>query len=126
MSGVAEREVTALYLRYKGLALAVGATLVLERDAGELAGEAARLAVDARSLREHAGKPYCAPIEACAGAADDLRALAIRPGDGKLTERVRASHGRLRREVWKLIPCEYVPCGGTAAHVHEREELGDG
>jgi hypothetical protein len=125
MTVVAEREVTALYSRYKGLALAVGATLVLERDTGELAAEAARLAADARLAGAHAGALYRAPIEACAGAADDLGELASRPADWQLSERVRASHGRLRREVWKLVPCEYVPCGATG-RVHEREERGDG
>ena len=33
---------------------------------------------------------------------------------GALLERVRASHRRLRREIWDVQPCEYVPCCVTA------------
>ena len=61
----------------------------------------------------------------------ELHELLLRAGERRLiaaadTERVRASHRRLRREVWKVVPCEYVPCcaGRTVHGTHTSDRRG--
>ena len=116
----AARDLRELYARYKRLALAAGAALILEgADDGALAAEAQSLVGDCEAARARA--PHLRPqLDACAEAAAELHALLGRaagdePADAAL-ERARTSHRRLRREVWSVLPCEYVPC--CAEHIH--------
>ncbi len=110
MTGVAE--VRDLYGRYKHLALAAGAALVLDAPRGELAADAAALVADARSAVA-AGGELAPQLRACVEAASELERLLVRDGD---VEAAREAHKRLRREVWKVIPCEYVPCCAGRGH----------
>lgn len=117
MSAVAAVEpVRALYARYKHLALAAGAALVLDEPLGVLEEDAAELLADARtaaaSYEEHAPQ-----LRACVDAASELHGLLQRGGGD--VDAARRTHKRLRREVWKVIPCEYVPCCASAGHGHE-------
>ena len=120
-------ELAGLYSRYKGLALAVGAGLILD-DGADLAGETLRLAADAGRAREtaetqHEGREAtaatAAAAKACHRAALDLHRLATAtpggPGHAALIEQVRASHRTLRSLLWDDIADQYAPCG---AHPH--------
>jgi hypothetical protein len=103
----AELRVRELYARYKHLALAAGAALVLDESTETLEREAAELAVAARAAVAVA--PAHEPqLQACADAARELHELLLRGGVD--TGAARSAHKQLRREVWKVIPCEYVPC----------------
>jgi hypothetical protein len=97
-------QVQELYLRYKALALATGAALVLDGDVDALTREADALLADCRA----------ANIDVCVDAALDLCRLLA--GDASALEQARESHRSLRRAVWTVHPCEYVPC--CAEHVH--------
>jgi hypothetical protein len=116
MSGVAEAELRGLYGRYKHLALATGATLVLGAPRQALEQDAAELLADARAAAAGAGANGPG-LAACVEAADELHDLLARGGHDVAA--VRETHKRLRREVWKVIPCEYVPCCAAAGHEHE-------
>jgi hypothetical protein len=119
-------ELAALYGRYRSLALAAGAALVLGGGTRELAGPARDLVAECRAA-SRGGGALRAQLAACEQAAAELEALVTRAGDdaGAVsaadTERVRASHRRLRQEVWKVIPCEYVPCSIARGHAHADE-----
>ncbi len=104
-----------LYGRYKKLALAAGAALVLGAPHDALEDEARELLVDARSALAD-GVRHETQLGACVEAAAELLALLVRGGD---VGAVRSTHKRFRREVWKVIPCEYVPCCAAASHEHE-------
>jgi hypothetical protein len=112
-----DERVRELYARYKSLALAVGAALVLDAPRDELSAEALELLEDARAalLVDSSRRVQ---LEACVGAAEKLRDLL--ESDGFDVEAVRDTHKRLRREVWKIVPCEYVPCCASTPHAHER------
>ena len=116
-----------LYNRYKGLALATGAALVLDAPSGELTRHAAALLGDCRAAARAPQVELRVQLDACVLAAEDLHDLLVRAGvdAGSVcdadTDRVRASHRRLRQEVWKVIPCEYVPCSVTHPHGHPHE-----
>jgi hypothetical protein len=98
-------EETELYRRYKALALAAGAALVLGEPTGELERAVAALVRDADG-------------GACAEPAARLaRLLAGGAGDDDL-DAVRVSHRSLRRQIWTTHSCEYVPCC-AGAHHHE-------
>ena len=60
-------------------------------------------------------------LAASVGAARDLRRLLVEAVRGEAADRVldqaRASQRRLRREVWRVLPCEYVPCCASG-HAH--------
>jgi hypothetical protein len=120
-------ELGALYGRYKRLALATGATLVLGEDPAALADAAAALLADSRTARGGGGGGLASPLSACVCAADELHALLVRAAADPSrvgaadTDRVRATHSSLRREVWKVIPCEYVPCSAVHRHDHRGE-----
>lgn len=119
MSG--ERRLRELYGRYKRLSLAAGAALVLDVRDEALEPEAAALLADARAAAAADGGD--APqLEACVEAAAALHDLIVR-GDGGV-EAVRETHRRLRREVWKVIPCEYVPCCAPAPGASMRRSNG--
>jgi hypothetical protein len=112
-------ELARLYSRYKGLALAVGAGLILD-DGADLAAETLHLAADAGRAREtHADDGDATAAQACHTAALDLHRLATAapgtPGHAALIEQVRASHKALRALLWDDIAHQYVPCG---AHPH--------
>ena len=122
-----ERELRELYSRYKGLALATGATLLLGAEPDGLAVEAGELLTACRRAAARTRGACSSQLDACVVAAQELHELLLRaaedverigPDD---TERVRASHGRLRREVWEGFPCEYVPCSGAHRHSHAQE-----
>ncbi len=119
----AERELRELYTRYKGLALATSAALILDESLGALLEEADALVEDCRTAVLPAELEV--QLEACAAAAADLRGLLVLAADDPASvsaaaiQSVRATHSRLRREVWKVLPCEYVPC--SASHAHELE-----
>jgi hypothetical protein len=120
-------DLRGLYGRYKALALATGAALVLGEPAEALGEDAAALEADCREAAASARGELVSPLDACVSAAAELRALV---GDGTAdpdaVERVRASHRRLRSEVWKVVPCEYVPCAPGHVHAEERQEGSDG
>ena len=117
-------ELGELYGRYKRLALATGATLVLGEDPAALADAAAALLADSRAARAAGGGALAPALSACVRAAGELHALLVRAleGAGAVgaadTDRARATHSSLRREVWKVIPCEYVPCSAVHRHDH--------
>jgi hypothetical protein len=114
-------ELARLYTRYKGLALAVGAGLILD-DGADLSAETLRLAADAGRVAE-AGDGLAA--RACHRAALDLHRLAASdpgaPGHADLIGQVRTSHQALRALLWDEIADQYAPCG-THAHRHAQEE----
>jgi hypothetical protein len=122
-----ERELRELYSRYKGLTLATGATLLLDADPDRLAVEAGELLIACRRAAARTGVDCASQLDACVVAVRELHQLLLRAAEdveligAEDTERVRASHSRLRREVWKVFPCEYVPCSGAHRHSHAQE-----
>jgi len=107
-----------LYARTKALALSIGAALALERTpAGALTETELHLAECERAAATRPGELH-PHFEACRDAAADLVGLAReaeagpRPSPQSLAA-LRGSHRRLRRLVWEVFDCEYVPC---AAH----------
>jgi hypothetical protein len=121
-----ERELRECYERYKRLTLATGAALLLGPAPNALADAAAALLEDCRHAAARAPAALASQLRACAAASDELRELL---GHAELChtavssdeiERVRATHRRLRREVWKVLPCEYVPCAASRRPAHER------
>jgi hypothetical protein len=110
-------ELERLYRRFKALTLGASAALLLGEDARGLAADAAALRV-ACEAAAHLGEAFARCLTAaraleavCACAGSGL------PGDRELAE-LRAAHSRLRRAVWAVVPCEYVPCCVSHAH-HE-------
>ncbi len=105
---VAAPETPELYRRFKSLAVAASAALILGERVDELQPVADELHRDAAGT-------------SCEEPAERLRrlvhgALSGGPSEAEL-EAVRASHRSLRREVWTTQPCEYVPCcAGTHHH----------
>lgn len=104
-----------LYGRYKKLTLATGAALVLGAPHETLEQEARVLLVDSRAAFAGAVR-HGSQFRACVEAATELEALLARGGE---VGAVRSTHKRFRREVWKVIPCEYVPCCAAPSHDHE-------
>jgi hypothetical protein len=123
-------ELAGLYSRYKGLALAIGAGLLLEDGNGDGAGlgaETLRLVADAgrtRETDEAHGDPAAA--QACHQAALALHRLAISapgaPGHAALIDDVRVTHRALRSHLWDVIADQYAPCG---AHPHRHTQEHD-
>jgi len=122
-----ERELRELYSRYKGLALATGATLLLGADPDRLAADAGELLISCHRAAARTGADLSSQLDACVAAVQELHELLLRAVEdveligAEDTERVRASHSRLRREVWKVFPCEYVPCSGAHRHSHAQQ-----
>jgi hypothetical protein len=112
-----ERELLGLYERYKALTLAATAALILGQPVGELRAQADALAGECAAAADGG-----APLADCSAAAEDLaqllRLAAAGEDTGGVLERVRASHRRLRRAIWDVQPCEYVPCCAPGAHNH--------
>jgi hypothetical protein len=119
-----EHELQRLYGRFKGLTLAVSAALLLDGPIGELVADADALLVDCVQASAAAAEPDAALIE-CAEAACALAALVQRAAAGASTAdelaELREAHLRLRRQVWNVLPCEYVPCCATGTHAHRGE-----
>ena len=101
-------ETPELYRRFKSLAAAASAALILGERVDELRPVADELQRDAAGT-------------ACEEPAARLRQLVHGALDGEVSDAqldaVRNSHRSLRREVWTTQPCEYVPCcAGTHHH----------
>jgi hypothetical protein len=111
-----EAQLRELYARYKQLVLATGAALVLDAPREGLERETAALLADARAA---AVEPpaHGSQLRACVDAAAQLHRLL--EGGGDDVAAVRETHRRLRREVWQVLPCEYVPCCASPAHAHD-------
>ena len=123
------RELRELYVRYKGLVLGATARLLLDAPAGDLLVEADALLEDCRIARLSCEAPLRAQFGACESAALELREMlgeASKEGVGSARiSSVRATHSRLRHEIWKVIPCEYVPCSaGPRTHTSNRSQHG--
>jgi hypothetical protein len=112
------RELQALYGRYKALALATSAALMLEDDVRSLGDRLEELRRDCGATRRR-GTPHDRALGACLAAVADLRPLIDGDTTDRALEHARASHRRLRRAVWDVIPCEYVPC---CAPGHDHDE----
>ena len=100
-------ETPELYRRFKSLAAAASAALILGERVDELRPVADELHRDAAGT-------------SCEEPAASLRrlvhgALVGEVSDAEL-DAVRTSHRSLRREVWTTQPCEYVPCCAGAHH----------
>jgi hypothetical protein len=119
VAAVDERSLNRLYGRYKALALAAGARLVLAEAPESLSGDVGALVADCRSAAAAGPEALRPQLTACVTAAERLSALV---GDAPPSEAdidaARLTHKQLRSEVWKVIPCEYVPCCATARHEH--------
>jgi len=103
MSAVAP-ETPELYRRFKSLAVAASAALILGERVDELRPVADELHRDAAGT-------------VCEEPAAQLRRLVYGEVSDAELDAVRSSHRRLRREVWTTQPCEYVPCcAGTHHH----------
>lgn len=116
----ADASLRPLYGRYKRLALAAGAGMLLGRVDEAIAGDALLLAGDA-DLAMSARPELRGPLNACHEAALALhRLVAAPPGDvpARLVD-ARATQRSLRDEMWAVIDCEYAPCG-TQTHAHEK------
>jgi hypothetical protein len=119
-----EDELQRLYGRFKSLTLAVSAALLLDGPIAELEADADALLVECVHASSSSPQPDRALIESveAAGALAALvqRAASGASSSGELDE-LRAAHLRLRREVWRVLPCEYVPCCAAGTHTHRGE-----
>jgi hypothetical protein len=110
-----------LYGTDKSLALSISAALALQRRSEVGLAEVDRhLEECTRAADEHRGE-LAEHFGACRDAAADLAALAQevdgdRPPSQRRLDAVRSSHRRLRRLVWEVFDCEYVPCGHERKH----------
>jgi hypothetical protein len=106
---VTPRELQELYERFKLLALSASAALILDVPDAGLGAKIDALLEDACAARTRA--PHLLrELSVCIEAADRLRTLTSGNLSDSDVDEVRASHRRLRREMWNVIPCEYVPC----------------
>jgi hypothetical protein len=113
---LAVRDLSELYNRYKSLASSAAAASILEQPVDVVVDEVDRLLADCQAAMQRPGVPH-AQVAACAEAASVLRAALDTTGPD-LDEGVRASHRALRRAVWQVVPCEYVPCCADDHHIH--------
>ena len=116
------RELAEVYDGYKLLALSYGAGIILREPSPGLGEQAARLHQRcAAALRDCTDTSVRPALAACLAASEELaRALAERPfADESLAGRLRERHRQLRREVWHVLPFEYVSC---ASHEHDHPE----
>lgn len=110
-----------LYGANKSLSLSVSAALAMQLPPEVGTEQIDRHLADCeRAAAKHDGE--LAPhFEACRDAAAALADLA-REAEGGLApsqrrlDAVRRSHRRLRRLVWEVFECEYVPCGQERNH----------
>ena len=122
-----EQELLALYGRYKHLALGIGAGLMLDAVPTELVEETRALVADCRRAAAAAPHGPLAPLlEACTGATVALHELVLSGREGarrvpdERLRAVRAAHSRMRRAIWTLVPCEYVPCSAANQRTTQR------
>jgi hypothetical protein len=115
-----EWELQDLYARSKTLTLAAAAALILDSGGDGLSAEAERLLEDSLAARRRSTE-LGAQLSACVDVALELRRLLAGAERGGTTEadvdRARAAHRRLQRQVWQVLPCEYVPCCASG-HAH--------
>jgi hypothetical protein len=127
VAAVDEQRLNELYGRYKALALAAGARLVLDEAPESLSGEVGALVADCHAAAASGTEALAPQLAACLTAAEGLSVLV---GDTSPTEAdveaARATHKQLRSEVWKVIPCEYVPCCASPRHEHRPTGGSDG
>ncbi len=101
-----------LYARYKALVSAAAACVTLGQPLAHLRDAAEALDSEARSAAD-CDSPLAMPFSVCAAATCDLvRLIGAAPGDemsGQLAT-TRATHRALRRQIWDVAECEYVPC----------------
>lgn len=113
-----------LYARNKALSLSVGAALALHRHPDGALPEVEEHLAECELAVAGEGC-FSSHFEACREAAAELAGLVREvegdrraPSDRRLRA-VRASHRRLRRLVWEVFDCEYVPCAAhDAPHDH--------
>jgi hypothetical protein len=111
-------ELQALYARYKAIAFSTGAALMLDGDVGVLGDRVDELIQDCRSIEER-GTAHARQVAACRDAVIDLWPLLDGDTTDPALDRARASHLQLRRAVWDVVPCEYVPCCARGHDHHE-------
>ncbi|MGH3025153.1 MAG: hypothetical protein ACRDLR_01750 [Gaiellaceae bacterium] len=116
-----ERALQSLYGRYKGLAISAAAAVIMEAPLDGLTASVEKLRCDCREA-VRPGCEYPAQLAACSEASAALlgflrRARQRDVSDAEL-EQVRTTHLELRREVWRVLPCEYVPCCADEHHIH--------
>jgi len=113
------RELQELYTSYKALALSTSAALMLGGEMGPIADRIEELLDACRTVcaRRDVHRREAA---ACAVATASLRPLLAGDTTPETLERARDSHLRLRRAIWNVIPCEYVPCCAPTHDHHER------
>jgi hypothetical protein len=117
-----ERELNDLYGRYKTLVLAVSAALMLDQPFADVVEEVHLLVADCVAAARSTDC-FAEQFAACVTAAQELsHVLDLTAGEewtAAHLDVVRASHSRLRHEVWNVLPCEYVPCCASAhTHLH--------
>ncbi|OJU85502.1 MAG: hypothetical protein BGO11_00735 [Solirubrobacterales bacterium 70-9] len=111
-----------LYGANKSLSLSVSAALAMQLPPQVGAEQIdAHVWVCERAAAEHQGEELEAHFEACRDAAVALADLAREAEDGlvptqRRLEAVRRTHRHLRRLVWEVFDCEYVPCGHERNH----------
>jgi hypothetical protein len=114
------RELSDLYGRYKTLVLAAAAALMLDQPFADVVHETELLLEDCRAAVRRTAC-FEEQLAACVVAAEELSHLLEVGDDEALTvaglDVVRATHSRLRSEVWNVLPCEYVPCCASR-HTH--------
>jgi hypothetical protein len=102
-----------LYTRQKQLLLSVGASLAMGDAPAGARGEAESLLADCDAAgpgeRYDACREGAAQLVALLADADRLGGP---PSHARITA-ARAAHSRLRRVVWDVSGCEYVPCAKT-------------
>ncbi|HEY3613182.1 MAG TPA: hypothetical protein VGK92_05725 [Gaiellales bacterium] len=118
IAALPEQELLRRYERYKSLTLAATAALILAQPVGDLRDRAEALHEECRAGGAGEGPQGAACSAAAADLAELLRLAAAGEDTGALLERARASHRRLRREIWDVQPCEYVPCCVSDRHDH--------
>jgi hypothetical protein len=119
-----EDQLQRLYGRFKSLTLATTSALLLERPVSELQAEVDALLVECTHASSATAEPS-APLEECVRASSALAALVrhVIAGDSTAAEleQLRLAHLRLRRQVWTVLPFEYVPCCASGARTHRGE-----
>jgi hypothetical protein len=120
-------ELRELYLRYKGLVFGATARILLKEPVRMLVVDAGALLEDCRTSARVCEAPLRVQFNACERAAVELREMLAEAGEAGEASvgsarlgSVRASHSHLRREIWKSIPCEYVPCAAAVSHAPEQ------
>ena len=104
-------QMVSLYSRYKILALTTAATVILEEPTDTILADVERFIADCRGARTAPETHFC---ERAAVALRDL----LESGGEDNVIAARATHRELRRDVWTVAPCEYVPCCADDHQLH--------